>query len=587
MALSGATIRVLDATGKAVATGKPVTAVTGAYGPIALTGGGPYRVEACGILGDKPRCLWSATTSGGSPLQITPLTSSLVVLAGGQSPESLMTGAVVGLTDTALASAQTQLLAALAPALADAGLASDFNLLTGAITPGSHTGADRLLDSVAVNYGQDSKAFVQLRTRFGASVAYLESGSTTGALALDAGATGFDLTGLDALFATMNAATGNSANCQSGLIPVLDAASRASVDTLTFSGPSQTAQLLCLYLGGVVGDGEVLFGGKLLPSELGRCDFPVGGDPICRVNLTFLSAKGVLKPLGIEQAAVKRAAGWRFLGNRLEVQARASARLSLTRRADATAPDTYTRQLDISIPVGGSLQCARVSQKDTGGADVPLAIYKKRGSDALLSLWSLSPTDGTPSLDPATGATRGFVALPVPTGAAGDATARNFVRAGRALKIDLYTDTACTTAMAGADGASISVDLQGQLPLASAAISGQPWPTVAASVGAALTSLKGAAFAKITYGPTWTFSRGGLSMTAAQLCTDADCTAKLADLPMATNGVAAAFAPTLTGTPLNTGDFKQLRLLGRAADGMVLEFNLQSCTSQTVGLTCK
>ena len=36
--MSNGTVRVLDSTGKAIATGKPVTAVTGAYGPITHLG---------------------------------------------------------------------------------------------------------------------------------------------------------------------------------------------------------------------------------------------------------------------------------------------------------------------------------------------------------------------------------------------------------------------------------------------------------------------------------------------------------------------------------------------------------------------
>ena len=38
----------MDPAGKVIATGKPVTAASGAYGPVALTGTGTFRVEACG-----------------------------------------------------------------------------------------------------------------------------------------------------------------------------------------------------------------------------------------------------------------------------------------------------------------------------------------------------------------------------------------------------------------------------------------------------------------------------------------------------------------------------------------------------------
>lgn len=55
---AGALVRVLDATGKTIADKKAVTTATGAYGPITLTGTGPFRVEACGSVGDLPICVW-------------------------------------------------------------------------------------------------------------------------------------------------------------------------------------------------------------------------------------------------------------------------------------------------------------------------------------------------------------------------------------------------------------------------------------------------------------------------------------------------------------------------------------------------
>ncbi|RZL92967.1 MAG: hypothetical protein EOP73_27910, partial [Variovorax sp.] len=492
---------MLDATGKAIATDKAVAATTGAYGPITLSGAGPFRVEACGSVGDRPICLWGATSNGGT-LHLTPLTSAITVLASGQSPETLMSGAVQGLTDDALASAQTQLRTAIAPALSDAGLASDFDLLAGALTAGAHTGHDRVLDTVAVGLGFDTKAFVSLNSRLGSGTAYLEPGTTQGSLSFEAAAAGVDLTGLDALFAKMIAATANINACQSkqsGLITLFDVNARASIDASSspFNGADQASQVVCLRMNGVLGEGEVMFGGKLLPTTLGRCDFGAG-DPLCRVSFVYLTAKGFQRRLGVEQAAVKRPSGWTFLGNRLEVQATAAARLVLTRRVDSTAPDSYARHLDISIPAigvsgGGVLQCARVSQKDTSGADVPLALFKKAGNGEYLSLWSTSSSDATPSLDPFSGATRGnsIVSVPVPAGAAGDAIARNFARAGRALKIELFQDSVCGAPLGGLDGDAISVELAGLLPIATASHSGQPWPTLSAPSATGLAALKG------------------------------------------------------------------------------------------------
>lgn len=602
---AGAKVRVMDATGKVVVSGKDVTAATGAYGPLALSGTGPFRVEACGSVGDRPICVWGATNNGGT-LNLTPLTSAVTVLASGQGPETLMNGASTGLSDAALASAQTQVRAAIAAALADAGLAGDFDLFSGALTAGSHTGYDRMLDSVAVGLGSDTKAYVTLTSRLGGGTAYLETGTTQGALSFDSAAAGVDLTGLDALFVKLLTATANVANCQSkliGLEPNFDANARASIDAVSapFTGAKDAAQLVCLRMNGILGEGEVMFGGKLLPTLLGRCDFGAG-DPLCRVSFVYQNAAGLQRRLGIEQAAVKRPSGWFFLGNRLEVQATASARLVLTRRVDSAAPDSVTRYLDISIPAitaagGGVLQCARVSQKDTSGADSPLAFFKKAGSGSYLSLWSVSSSDATPSLDPASGATRGnsIVSLPVPPGAAGDTVARNFVRAGRSLKIELFQDSACATPLGGLDGDAIAIELAGQLPVSAASQGAQPWPVLVAKAVTDLTGMKGAVNAKISYGPTWTLPRGDLMPDRALLCTDTACNSKLAELELgvvvkgATLGAfatGASLSATVGNTAVNTNSYKLLRITGRMPDGLVLQLDSQSCSAQTSGLPC-
>lgn len=593
LALSGATVRVLDPTGKAIATARPVSATTGAYGPVPLVGQGPFRVEACGTVGDKPLCVWGATNAGGT-LNLTPLTSAITVLASGQPPETLMTGALTTLTDAALASAHAQLRTAIAPALADAGLAADFDLLAGALTPGSHTAHDRVLDAVSVGFGADTKAFVTLGSRLGAGTAYLEPGSSTqGSLSIDTGATALDLIGIDALYAKMITATATNTACQSNLGAIFDPLARVSIDLVSgaFQG-TQASQALCLRLGGIVGEGEVMFGGKLLPTTLGRCDF-TAADPVCRVSLVYQNSKGFQRVLGVEQAVVKRPTGWFFLGNRLEVQATATSRLVLTRRLDAAAPDRFARYLDIAIPAigvtgGDVLQCARVSQKGTDGSDVPLALFKKAGNGAYLSLWSVSSSDATPSLDPASGATRGtsITALPVPGGAAGDATVRNFVRAGRALNIQLYKDAACATPLAGADGPAITVDVAGLLPLAAASHTGQPWPVLTPTTASTLVSMKGPVSTTINYATGWAFPRGGLGLDRVLVCTDTACSTRLVEQELAAGATSAALTVNVGSTPLAANDYKLLRLTGRMPDGLVLQLDSASCSAQVAGLAC-
>lgn len=594
---------VLDGTGKVIASGKDVTPATGAYGPITLTGTGPFRVQACGMAGDRAMCLWGATPNGGT-LNLTPLTTAITVLASGQPPEALMTGAVQGLTATALAAAQTQVRTVIAPALTDAGLAADFDLLAGTLTPGTHTGYDRVLDAIDVGWGLDTQAYVTLSPALGSGWAYLEPGTTSGSLAIDASSAKVDHAGIDTLFRALGAVMPVATKCPSptdGLKPLLDPAARASADLVTSFTGDQAVQVLCGHMGGLlVGDTESLEGATLLPAVPTRCDF-TGTDPVCRVKLIFKTAapkanapagttpKDVLRQIGIDQTVVKRTSGWLLLGNRLEVQASATARLVLKRRLDQTATDSYARFLDIRIPAYRGLQCARATQKDTGGSDVPLALFKPVANATYLSLWSISASDATPSLDPASGATRGVdvVALPVPAGAAGDATARNFVRAGRVMKIALFSDGACSTPLAGADGGAISIDVAGQLPITAAHMSGQPWPALAAATGTALTALKGAANARANFTADWTFPRGDAVVSRVQLCSlDASCGNVLAALDLAPTTARAALNPTLGSAALAAADYKLLRLTARTPSGLVLQLDAAACTAQVAGQPC-
>ena len=596
--MTGGKVNVMDETGALIASGKDVVVATGAYGPIPLKGGGPFRIQACGTTGDKPLCVWGATTAGGT-LNLSPLTSAVTVLASGQPPETLMIGAVQGLTDTAIAAAQAQLRTALAPALADAGLASDFDLLTGALAPGSHSGYDRMLDTVAVGLGLDSKAYVTLSSALGSGVAYLEPGTSLGTLSIDPAAPKIDYPGIDALYKSLGAAMPFAAKCPnptSGLLPLLDAGVRASADILTpaFAGTALGLQVLCGHMGGLlVGDVESLEASKLLPSTPSRCDF-TGTDPVCRVKLVFqtqtkvATTNNLLRQIGIEQVIVKRPSGWLLLGNRLEVQVSAAARLVLARRVDQTAADIYGRYLDIRIPAYPGLQCARASQKDASGADVALALFKPAAGGTYLSLWASSASNSAPSLDPVNGATQGadVVSLAVPSTTAGDTTARNFIRAGRALKVELFADGGCSTPLPGADGGAVSVDVAGQLPLNVVGLSGQPWPVVLAASSAALVSLKGSVNAGVKYGPTWSPLPGGLAMIRAQLCADAACSSKLSELDLASDASAAALNWTVGSSALSAGAYKLLRLTGRTADGLTLQLDTQSCAAQITGLPC-
>ena len=166
---------------------------------------------------------------------------------------------------------------------------------------------------------------------------------------------------------------------------------------------------------------------------------------------------------------------------------------------------------------------------------------------------------------------------------AGDATARNFVRAGRALKIELFSDSTCATPLAGADGGAVSVNVAGLLPVSAASMSGQPWPVLAAASATALTGLKGAVNATVSFGPIWSFPRGDVAVQRVQLCSlDAGCANKLAELELAGNASTAALKATIGLLGLDVKDYKLMRLMGRTSDGLVLQLDNASCSGNTI-----
>ena len=82
----------------------------------------------------------------------------------------------------------------------------------------------------------------------------------------------------------------------------------------------------------------------------------------------------------------------------------------------------------------------------------------------------VSLSDGSPSLNAASGVARGndIVEVPIANSVAGDSLVRNFVRMGRG-RIALYGDIGCSTPWAGADGATLSVNMAGTPPPAGVA----------------------------------------------------------------------------------------------------------------------
>jgi hypothetical protein len=598
MALSNAKLRILDGTGKTVVSAVAVPA-NGNYGPIPLTGSGPFRLEACGYAADKFRCVYAVTPLG-CAANLTPLTTAIAVLASGQTAEALLlAGSALALDATTMAAnittAQTQLRNALSAAISDAGLSGSVDFSSAALIARFRVGHDRLLNNLGFGFGfgvDGSKPFVQITSRLGSGSLYLESGTTQGLISLNAAAASLDLIGIASLMTAMTAAVASAATCSAGMPALLASNARITIeDGLTMTG-TQAQQGLCLMFEGVLGNLQAPFGSLMQSPELGRCDFS-GSLPVCKISLVTLAAvTKVLRVVANNQAVTLQSDGWRLLGNMQAIQASAQARIQKMQRVDGTSVDSYARALSVSIPLQTGLQCARVSQTNLAGLEQTLAYLKPHSGATLLSVWAVSANDGQASASSTQGATRGVAEQwwPIMAGADGDAVVRNFYRSGRAVKVSLFGDAACTTAFTPSGGASsFTLELPGVPPL-EAALPSLPWPVLAATSATALVALKAAAKAKLTYTPSWTFSNAVLGLEAASLCLDSDCTSanRLVESGGMTASLrSAALAATLGNAALANASFKQLRLQGRSAEGLLMHSDFQSCSAVTVGQICK
>ena len=366
--LVGAKLRVVNGLGKAVVADVAVAA-SGSFGPIKLSGTAPFLIEACGTVGDKLRCLYSVTATGGAT-QVTPLTSAALLLASGQVPEALIASASnpTGLDSASLATAQTQLRNALSAAISDAGLPPGIDFFTEPVKAGSRLGHDRLLDNLGLSWGVDGlKPFVLVNPRLGSGSLYLEPGTTQGSISIDPAAAALNLAGIDSLFAAITAAMARETACKSattGMVTLLAANARSTPPGLpALYGPNDVALGMCYALGNVIGDGVVLYGSSLPAPELGRCDFS-GVLPVCKVNLVAKTPKGALVAWGVNQAVTLGSAGWRLLGNVQVLPLAAQATAQRMRRLDGSnVVDSYVRRLGLTIGNVSGLACARVTQK--------------------------------------------------------------------------------------------------------------------------------------------------------------------------------------------------------------------------------
>src|SRR5437868_2006372 len=89
----------------------------------------PFNLMPCGDPAANYGCIYSVAQAAGTA-NVTPLTTAMITLATGQTPDTIMTGSAP--SATALGAAQTQLQTGLASTLSDSGVASNFDFTTGA-----------------------------------------------------------------------------------------------------------------------------------------------------------------------------------------------------------------------------------------------------------------------------------------------------------------------------------------------------------------------------------------------------------------------------------------------------------------------
>jgi hypothetical protein len=583
------TLRVLDSTGTVVAHDVAINA-DGTYDAGVLTGTGPWRLEACGYTGANYGCIYAVAQAAGTA-NVTPLTTAMVTLASGQTPDTLMTGAAP--STSALAAAQTQLQAGLASTLSDAGVAADFDFTTGSLAAGTRSGYDRILDAVNVTTGSDAGAFVQVTPRLGDGNLYLTQGSTTGTITSAAGAAALPLGGLETLFTKMTAAVASASTCGDasiGLAAVMASDAHLSMGDGTMQGGAQVAAGLCQMFATGDGGSGAMWGSQLVSPVLGRCDL-TGADPLCAVSFAIQGTDGSIENVGDGIGVVYRGGRWQFYGDLLPIAINANAAVQRGVRVDdPTTPMQYSRALQFDIARTTGVGCAVIKTRDDAHSTV--AIYKVYSNDApRMSLWTSDGMSNIASTDPASGALREAddTWLQLPQGTAGDDVIRTFYRSGRTVDVAIYADAACTTPAVVQGKSAFAVDVAGMPPVDSA-LAGLPWGTLTADTVAALEAftLDGGHTGSFT--GAWTFADGITGFDQALFCTSGSCgdgdAARLGDTRIRPGATSITVALSAPATHVQAADFKMFTIGGRDASGMNMESSFFSCTGTPAGQMC-
>jgi hypothetical protein len=593
--MTSGTLRVLDATGAVVAHDVPIHA-DGTYDAGTLAGTSPWRIEACGYTGANYGCIYSVAQAAGTA-NVTPLTTAMITLATGQAPATVMSGGASAPSGAALQAAQAQLRAGLASTLADAGVPATFDFTTGSLAAGTRNGYDRVLDAVNVTTGTDDGAFVQVTPRLGDGNLYLTTGTTTGTITTAAGASDLPLGGLETLFARMTAAAASPAACSDaaiGLATVIASDARISMGgSGLVSGGANVAAGMCRFFGTGDGGQNPIWGAHLVSPTLGRCDL-TGTDPVCAVSFALEDTDGGVENVGDGMGVVYRGGRWQFYGDLLPVSIHANAAVQRGVRVDdPTTPVQYQRALQFDIAVTPGVECVRVSQPDTGGAQSTIAFYKVNSANAQrMSLWQASgPNGNSPSTDPAAGTTNGddssWVSLP--DGAAGDEVVRTFYRAGRSVTMSLFSNSACSTPATVEGKSAYTIDVNGMPPV-STQLGNLAWGALTADTVAALEALALDGGHTGSFTGAWTFVDGVTGFDQMSFCSQGSCgqgsDSRLGDTSFHPNVHSVLMPLKAPVTHLLAGDFKMLVLGGRDASGMNVESSFFSCTGTPAGQMC-
>lgn len=584
-------LRVLDATGAVVAHDITIND-DGSYDAGALTGTGPWRVEACGYTGANYGCIYAVAQAAGTA-NVTPLTTAMITLATGRTPDTIMAAGGSAPSATALGAAQTQLQTGLASTLSDSGVASNFDFTTGTLAAGTRSGYDRILDAVDVTTGTDDGAFVQVTPRLGDGNLYLTTGSTTGTITTSAAASTLPLGGLETLFAKMTAAAASASACGDahiGLATIVASDAHMSVGgSGGLDGGAAVAAGLCQFFDRGDGGSGAMWGSTFVSPVLGRCDLS-GTAPLCAVSFAIQATDGSIQNVGSGIGVVYRDSRWQFYGDLLPIAINANAAVQRgVRIDDPTAPVQYGRALQFDIARTDGVACAVLKARDDARSTI--AIYKVYASDAQrMSLWTTGATSNGASLDPASGALRSSddTWLQLPDGSAGDDVIRTFYHWGRTIDVALYSDDACATPATVQGKSTFAVDIDGMPPVNSA-LAGLAWGSLTADTVAALEGLTLDAGANGTFAAAWTFADGVTGFEQNTVCTSGGCgegsDSRIGDTRVHP-GVRANTTPLHTVAAVAAGDFKMFTLGGRDGTGMNIESSFYSCTAQAAGQMC-